>query len=194
MTIVEDGTGNGYNAQVTKDNELKTTGELRTIQHNTSRLAENAYQIVGTSTLSSGTITGLHIKNTSSTKILVVTYIRHQIVGSSGGTSFPNTSNYLSIGLGRTYSSGGATATAVNVNGGSVVTAEITAYQTVPTLAGTASEIDRWYTKADGDMNTFNKEGSLILQPNQTIELSYVTDKSAGTLYTRLSFIMVDKP
>ena len=132
----------------------------------------------------------MHVKNTSSTKNLVVTYIRHQIIDQSGGTAIPNASNYFRIALGRTYSAGGSTATPVNVFTGSGNTAEATIYQGAPTLTGTANEIDRWYTKAEADMNTFNKEGAVIVPPNQTIELAYVGDQTSGTLYTRLSFVM----
>ena len=42
-------------------------------------------------------------------------------------------------------------------------------------------------------MNAFNKEGSIVLGQNGTLELSYVGDKTSGTLYTRLSFIMMEK-
>ena len=80
--------------------------------------------------------------------------------------------------------------TPVNVFAGSGNDAEVTAYQGAPTLAGTATEIDRWYTKAEGDMHAFNKEGAVIIGPNRTMELSYVGDQTNGILYTRLSFIM----
>ena len=130
------------------------------------------------------------MKNTSSNSNMVITYLRHQVVGATGGTSFPNTSNYFTVGLTRTYASGGSTATPVNVFGGSGNTAEVTAYQSGPTLSGTAQEIDRWYTKSDGDMNTFNKEGALIIPPNQTMEVSYVGDRTGGTIYARISFII----
>jgi len=39
-------------------------------------------------------------------------------------------------------------------------------------------------------MNTFNKEGALIIPPNQTMEVSYIGDRTGGTIYTRISFIM----
>lgn len=68
--------------------------------------------------------------------------------------------------------------------------AEIISYGNTPTLIGTAKEIDRWYTKSEGDMNSFNKEGSVILEKNGTLELSYVGNQSSGIIYTRISFIM----
>ena len=187
--MIKDGTGTAFLARVDSDHRLRTYAKSASIQHVVSEHEEGAYQVIGIATLSAGTVVALHIKNISSGN-MVVTYLRHQVVGATGGTSFPNTSNYFTIGLGRTYSSGGSAATPVNVFGGSGNTAEVTAYQADPTLAGTALEIDRWYTKADGDMNTFNKEGALIIPPNQTMEVSYIGDRTGGTIYTRISFIM----
>ncbi len=188
--FIDDGTGSGYLAEVNSNNQLEVNSQSESLQHTQSSKFEQAYQVIGTETLSSGTVVGLHIKNTSTDKNLVVTYIRHQIIGAAGGTEFPNASNYYRIAIGRTYASGGSAVTPINVFAGSGNEAEATVYNSDPTLAGTASEIDRWYTKANGDMNSFNKEGAVILPPQQTMELSYVGDRTSGTLYTRLSFIM----
>lgn len=189
--IIADGIGRGYKAKVTKDNLLSTYTVSASLQHVISESKENAYQVIGTATLASGTVVGLFINNTT-TKDLVITYCRHQIIGASGGTSFPNSSNYFSIALNRTYSSGGSVATPVNVNVGSGKSSGVTCYHGNPTLSGTSTDIDRWYTKADGDMNIFNKEGALILKPNNTLELSYTGDQTGGLLYTRLSFVFDD--
>jgi len=189
---IRDGKGRGYLAEVDADNKLNVRSIAEAVQHYISNEKQNAYQLIGTTTLSSGTVVSVHIKNTSSSRNLVVTYVRHQILDNSGGTAFPNTSNYFRIALGRTYSSGGTAITPVNVFQGSATAAEVTAYESNPTLAGTASEIDRWYTKSEGDMNAFNKEGAVIVPPNGNIELSYVGDQGAGTLYSRISFLMKD--
>jgi hypothetical protein len=190
MSIIKDGTGSGKNAQVTDKNQLSVKSESESIQHSQSFVEEQAYQIRGNTNLASGTITCLHVTNNSPTRSLVVTYIRHQTVGASGGTSFPNVSNYFAVGFGTEYVSGGDSCTPINVNKGSGNTADITTYCNAPTVTGTFSEIDRWYTKADGDMNTYNKEGAVILQPNFTLELRYVGDHTSGIINTRVSFIM----
>jgi hypothetical protein len=188
--MVRDGKGRGYLAGVDKKNRLQTRSVAESIQHNISVDNEEAYQCIGTATLAAATVVGLHIKNTSVTKNMIVTYIRHQIIDQSGGTAIPNASNYFRVALGRTYSATGSTATPVNIFSGSGNQAEVTAYQDDPTLTGTAREIDRWYTKSECDMNAFNKEGSVIIPPNQTIELSYVGDQTGGILYTRISFLL----
>lgn len=188
--MIRDGKGKGYLAQVDSNNRLRVSAESESIQHLVSLNEQNAYQCIGTTTLAAGTVTALHIKNISTTKNLVVTYIRHQIIDAAGGTDFPNVSNYFSASVGRTYSADGTVLMCVNVRNPSANTPEVLIYHEAPTLAGTAKEFDRWYTKADGDMNTFNKEGALILGPTGTLELSYVGDKTSGTIYTRISYIM----
>ena len=188
--LIRDGSGKNFYAKVNKDLQLTVESVSESIQHFISILKMQAYQVIGTATLANSTVVGLHIKNTSSDKNLVVTYIRHQIIDPDGGTELPNASNYYKVALGRTLTSGGSSVTPVNVFGGSGTSAEVTATGSAPTLGGTALEIDRWYTKAEADMNVFVKEGAVILPPNQTLELSYVGDHTSGTLYTRLSFIM----
>ena len=39
-------------------------------------------------------------------------------------------------------------------------------------------------------MNTFNKEGSLIIPPRENLEIMYQGDKTSGTIYGRVSFII----
>lgn len=186
--IIRDGTGKGYNAKVDKENRLYVNSKSGSVQHTISIEEQQAYQVIGIASLSPGTVHALHLKNTSPDKAIVVTYFRHQIVGASGGSSFPNVNNYFSVGLGGVYSSGGSAAIPVNVASGSGNTADVSAYEGNPTLSGIIKEIDRWYTKANGDMNTFSKEGSVIILPGRSIQFSYIGDQTAGILYSRLSF------
>lgn len=187
---IKDGEGTGREAGVDLDNRLRVVSKTESYQHILSAEKQQAYQVIGTATLASGTVTVLHIKNISSSMNMVITYVRHQVLDQAGGAAFPNASNYFQIALERTYASGGSTSTPVNIFVGSGNTPEVTVYQGAPTLAGTAMEIDRYYTKAEGDMNTFNKEGALVIPPNKTVEFSYVGDQTSGTIYTRVSFLM----
>jgi len=189
--FIKDGTGSGYLAKVTTDNKLSVYSKSASLQHSVSEEREQAYQVISTATLGAGETVVMHVTNQSSSN-MVVTYLRHQLVGASGGTSFPNASNYFSVRLGRRYASGGSAVTPVNVFSGSGNTPNVDFYGSGPTLSGTALEIDRWYTKSDGDMNTFNKEGALIIPQNQTMEIAYQGDQTGGTIYSRLSFIMED--
>lgn len=188
--MLRDGTGTSTLAKVGLDNRLNTRSLALSLQHIISDDNQRAFQAIGTATLASGTVTALHLKNEHTSFKMVVTYIRHQIIGASGGTSFPNVSNFFKLSLGRTYVSGGTSVSSVNVFGGSPNTSEVTIFNDSPTLAGTEREIDRWYTKADGDMNPLNKEGSLIIPPGETMELSYTGDHTSGIIYSRISFVM----
>ena len=187
---IKDGTGTGNLASVSGSGRLQVYSKAAPIQHVVSEQDQKAFQVIGTATLASGTVVSLHVTNNDSERNMVVTYIRHQIIDQAGGTAFPNASNYFRVALNRSYTSGGAAATPVNIYAGSGVTPNVTAYQTAPTLGGTAGEIDRWYTKAEADMNTFNKEGAIVIPSNGTIELAYVGDQTSGTIYSRLSFFM----
>lgn len=188
--MIRDGQGKGFLAGVDGDNRLRVSAKTESLQHLISQEKNESYQCIGTATLANDTVVILHIKNISNNKEMVITYIRHQIINPDGGTALPNVSNYYKIALRRTYVSGGIVATPVNVWAGSGNAADVTAYQGGPILEGTAQEIDRQYTKESGDMNIFNKEGAVIIPPNETIELSYVSDQTSGTIYTRISFLM----
>lgn len=189
---LKDGTGTGTLARVTADNALLTRSISEPIQHFISKEKEQAYQVVGRVNLAAGTIYSLVVENVSSSRDLVVTYIRHQIVAPSGGTALPNVNNYFQIGFGVTRTAGGTLATPVNVHVGSGSLAEVTAYQADPTVSGDFTEIDAWYTQSDADMNVFNKEGAVIIQQGQAVALRYVGDQTGGILYSRLSFLMWD--
>ena len=182
----------GDSAKVNSNHQLEVNAVNRSIQHFAAVEKGQAYQIIGTATLASGTTAALHIKNTSTDKNLIVTYVRHQIIDAAGGTAFPNVSNYFRAAFGRTYSSGGSTATAINMNQSTGNEASITAFDSAPILSGTALEFDRWYTKEEAEMAVFIKEGAPTLGPNKTIELSYVGDHTSGIIYVRLSFIFLD--
>ena len=191
-TIVS-GAGVRNEAKVDSDLRLWTSAKNSSLQHIISHQKQGAFQVIGTATLASGTVVVLHGKNSHQTKDMIFTYIRHQIIDQDGGTEVPNASNYFRIALNRTYTSGGSTATPAQMFAGNGTSSQTTWYQGAPTLGGTATEIDRWYTKAEGDMNTFNKEGTVICPPNGTIEMAYVGDQSSGTVYCRASFVMDER-
>lgn len=190
MHQLKDGTGSGYLAKVTKENRLSVFAASASVQLVQSLENGSAYQLIGEADLSSGTTTGLHIRNSSANFNMIITYIRHQIITPAGGTALPNESNYFQVVLDRDYGSGGSIVIPVNVNAGSGNTAGLTCYTGDPTLTGDGREIDRWYTKSDADMNSFVKEGAVIIPPNRAIDFSYVGDQTSGTFYTRISFLM----
>ncbi|MCK5013203.1 MAG: hypothetical protein KAS66_05245 [Candidatus Omnitrophica bacterium] len=192
MTILQDPL-NGNTARVDSDNRLQVASVSESIQHSTSHDKGQAYQVQGTATLASGTVVGLQFENTSSDKDMVISYVRSQIIDAAGGTVLPSVENYLLMQFGRTYASGGAQVTPVNMNTGSGNQAEATIYNGGATLAGTGVEFDREYWKAEAELVRFNKEGAMIVGPNDTFDISFVGDHTSGTGYVRVSFMMVER-
>lgn len=193
--IIDDGKGSGKKAKVDVDNRLAVSSRAESIQHYISHEEEQAYQVLNVTPFTAGTTVACHFKNVSADKDMIITYIRHQVLNPSEtlpSNADPETGEFFRIAFGRTYSSGGAETLPVNIFRGSGNLAEVEFHCGNPTLSGIAVEIDRWYTQSDTDMNVFNKEGSVVIGPNQTIELSYVS-KGTGHLYSRLSFLMKGK-
>ena len=187
---IKDGKGRGNIAGVNNSNQLEVYAQTASLQHVLSHREGQAYQVWGVANLANGTVVPLHITNNNADKDLIVTYIRWQILDPSGGTAIPNADNYLFAGLGRTYDSGGALAIPINVNAKSGNIPQLTVYQGNPTLTGSNSIFDRWYPKAEADMNVWNKEGTVILGRDDTLELAYVGDQTGGIVFARVSFIM----
>jgi hypothetical protein len=78
---IEDGAGSGVQAKVDSNKELLVKSNSASLQHIISERDGEAYQVIGDfASVNNSTHTVLHIKNTSATKFLVVTYIRLQIV------------------------------------------------------------------------------------------------------------------
>jgi hypothetical protein len=133
----------------------------------------------------------LHIKNTSSSKNMVVTYLRHQVVGGDGTVpSVDGASHYFEVVVGSTRT-GGTAVTPVNMYTNHGNTAEVEAYNDATVTGG--SVVDKWFTKAFGDMNTFNKEGSLVIPPNQGMHIAYTHLNTTGKVYARVSFVMEEQ-
>lgn len=133
---------------------------------------------------------GLYVKNDDPLRDLVVTYIRHQVVDLTGGTTLPNGNNYFTMSMNPTLTNAGDVLVAKNVNPGFGNDAIITSYGN-GSIVTPGDEFERWFTKDLGDMNIYNKEGALILKYGNSMDISYVSDHTSGLFYFRLSFIMV---
>jgi len=190
--VIKSGTGNGKLASVDDSNRLQVRAYSEAFQHTIADEDQQAYQVIGEATLSSGTVTPLIITNNNADNRIVVTYIRTQVVGSSGGTALPDSGNYFSIDLGGSYTSGGTVATPVNTTVSSGNLPIVTAYQGDPTVVA-GSTVDKWFPVSDGDKNSFNKEGSIIIRQGQSIQFNYTGDQTSGTVYVRLSFVMMQE-
>ena len=190
--IIEDGTGTSSKAGVTTEHQVKVQAENHELQHHISWLDGQVYQVLGEiTTIAAATETVLHIQNTSSTKLFIVSYIRMQVAGESGGTALSDVATYFELGFGRTYASGGTAQVAVNMNQTSGNVAALTCYDETPVMAGTFTQFDKWYPGAD-QMMTYSKHGSIILGFEDTMEIRLVTDHSAGNALCRVTGMFKD--
>lgn len=190
--IILDGTGNGTAAKVNPDHRIAVTAKSEPFQHVVAAEKGQAYQAISEVTVTgSGRYVGLYFLNTSTTRNMIITFARQQLISGSGqATAGPN--NYFYTATGRTYLSNGTLYTPVNTSFGSTFAAELTTYVNNPTLQGTVSELDRYYPK-DNDLVIYRKEGAVICQPQQSFELGFVTDYTAGAFFSRVSFVMEEK-
>lgn len=184
--------GSGDQAAVTRANQLLVQSENLSLQHWVSRFEENAYQAEFFDTgIGNGTNVVAFLQNTSPTRKMVITFMRLQAVDLAGGTAIPSANTYFELGFDQTYTSGGSAVTPVNMNRGTGNTADVLAYDTNPTLAGTFASFDRNYV-SDEDQQTYNKEGSVILDTNDSLIVRLVTDHTSGTAYGRITFMLMD--
>lgn len=185
---IESGTGNGYYAGIDAQNRLRTASVSSTEQHAVSSVTQKSFQVIGEATAVNGTVNVLHVKNGTADQTFTLTYMRMSNIDLAGGTAVPNAANYFELGTGMSYSSGGSAAEAVNVYVGSTVLSGGTFYEAGPTLTGTFVPIDKHWPSTDADEQSYNKEGSVMVPPGQTLTLRYTGDQTSGTLYTRFSF------
>lgn len=191
---IEDGTGGGQLAGVTA-NKLRTLSVNIPFTHHQTLDPHhnNLFSAIGTVTPINGTAVSLFIQSTNSNLYMCIDRITVQATAISGGTAVPNTSAYIRVGFGRTYSAGGSTVTPVNLNRSSGNTASATAYQG-PTLTGTFTEAYRWYLESANSKFDIIPQGGdgIILGNTNTIEISYVSDNISGTILAVVTFFFTD--
>lgn len=193
MEVILKNNLNGNTVGVSNNNQLQVVAESKSLQHYISLEEQNTYQVIGTVTIANATTTVLHLKNDDPDKYMVISYIRAQTIDAASGTALPSAATYFDLGYGRTVASGGASVTPVNTNALSGKVASITATANGPTMAGSFTELDRWYCDADAGSVEYNKEGSLILGLDNTFEVRLTSDHTSGTAYVRVTFMMIDR-
>lgn len=190
MEITIKNHSDGTVAGVTNEHQLQVEAEIHELQHHVSRTTGQSFQVVGVSdTLTAADVTVLHIKNNDPDRKLVVSFIRSGVV--AGNASFPTIGDYFSLVFG-TEVTGGTAVEPVNVNRTSGSDALVTVTASTPTATGTAIEFDRWYPNGSGDRNAYNKQGSVILGLNDTIEIRHTSTSTAGIAWARVTFMMMD--
>ena len=188
--IIESGIGNGKFAAVDNDNRVLTAAFNIPFTHLLAKDYNKVFSIEGNTTPGSGDVNVLHVKNNSSSDIVVVTRIVTQAVTLSGGTAIPNSSNYFQLLTGYTYSSGGLAAPVNNTTSGSAVTSDVIAYDSNPTLTGSGVSLGRYYpvNAAPFELRT---DGSILILPQQSFTIGYTGDHTGGFLYAAVGLAVV---
>jgi len=182
----------GTIAGVTNAGQLRAVSETHSLPFHISYTQAGVYQFVADATVINGTATVWHIKNTDTTKLLVIAEINAQVVDAAGGTAIPSANTYFEIGFNRTYSSGGTALTLVNQNRTVGKVASIDLYDNAPTLAGTFLQTQKWFPSAEAERYTFEERDSLILGLNDTLEMRIVSDHTSGTALSHCTLMLID--
>ena len=180
---------NGNTAAVDNNRRVQTAAKSSPLQHIVSEESQQAYQVSGSCSLTIGAEIALHVKNISTTRNMIVTYVRAQVIDITG---FAEAATYVTINRGQTVASGGTPVTPTNMYIGHSNAAEVTATSgaSAITEGGTVVEFDRWFPKEDADKERWGKDGALIVPPQQSIDVMITSGTAAGELYTRMSFLM----
>jgi len=180
----------GTIAGVTAEHQLHCRSENHELQHHIAWVSENSYQAIFTDTgVTAQSQVLMHIKNTSPTKKMVLSFIR--LLDMSSITTYA-AGNYFSFGFNEEYADSGVAVTPVNTNASSGKVAEATVYGGDPGITDTGlfTELDRVYTKA-GDHVAYNKQGSIILGLNDTFSIKFVST-GTGVATARVTFMMLE--
>lgn len=185
--IIVDGTGKRYAVKVDAENRLASTSVNTAVQSYISRKNERAYQVSAVVNVAASEVPILYLQNDSPSLDLVITYIRCMTAGAAD----TNENAYFTMGIGGSRVSGGDLLTPTNVNVSSARPSEAIAYGgATPLVVSDFVEIDRNYQA--NSMNSYNKEGAVILKSDDAILLSHTGSTAAGIAYARFSFYLID--
>lgn len=188
---IEDNAGASWGLKVTENHQALVQAESQELQHFVSFQNGQVYQVIGgTDDVVSGTNTLLHIRNDSSTLKAIVTFIRLQVPPVVDATpTLPGVGTYFQLGRDTLRASGGVGVEPVNMNFSSGNVADLTAFKDQVTVSGAFSEFDRWYP--NHEQHVFNKQGSIVMGLNDTLEIRLVSDQAALTAaYCRVTIML----
>jgi hypothetical protein len=179
--IIEDGTGDGVQAQVNKEHKLATTAVTASPQQHASGAFGRAYQVVSGIRSMTGAYGLLALRNDGSEN-LVITYIR------VGIDQVEVAQAQIDMSLGGTWVDGTATDMPVNLNTRFAIEAGITShYNAAPT---DPNVIDTAWVRGPGEQ-VWRKEGSIILPTNGIVSIKVTPVTAAVNGHARISFIML---
>ena len=179
---IESGTGNGYEAEVSPENHLQVDAVAIPHQGYVSREHHRAFQASAAITIAASKVNLLLITNNSDLD-LTVSYIRLMSIGAAAASE----TSYFTVEGGGSYTSGGDVNTPVNMNIGQNTLASVSIYDGgTAIVAADFTEFDRNYEA--NSMQSYNKDGALVLKRGASIMITHTGSTVAGTAYCRVSF------
>jgi hypothetical protein len=172
-------TGNGNDLKITRQGKAKVdSASLGFVASNSLEEGET-YIVTSESSIAASKVVALHMTNNSDVYDLLIHRVTAHTVAEAATT--PAVGVYWTAGIDRTYTSGGAAVTPKNIYSDSGKDAQVTAYQTSPTIGGTDAVLDKYYPKLDGERYemTLPRDG-VVLGPDGTFEVSYTSTGTAG--------------
>jgi len=174
---------NGNSVGVSSNNRLKTKAVSTSQQHFISHHDGLAYQASGEITIGTSDVPVLYLENNDSARDLVITYIRFQSIGAAVASE----TAYFTVSLSDSYTSGGDAVVPTQMNRSSPNVADAVCYDGNSSLTISGGvEIDKNYEA--NSMQSYNKEGTIILPKGQSISIWHKGSTVAGTAYARFSF------
>ena len=185
MTIIKDGTGNGFLARVDSDNLLETHAVITDEYVHQSVSHGDSYRILGTTTIAAGVEKTILIVVNNSDDLINIERVTTSIQGESGK---PVT---IRIYIGNaTVTAGGSSSSPVNVNVTSTNTITITGTQNGPTIGGTDTKILEVFMESTStDRELAN--GGIVLGRNNSIRITCQGFAgAAGTLNSNTQILL----
>ncbi len=181
---IKDG-ATGAVASVDDTGRLLTRSINTSLQHYVSHHEGESYQVSTETPIVATNEPVLYLQNNDSSHDMVISYIRFQSIGATAAAE----TAYFTIVVGDLRTSGGVAVAPKNLSLGSANTADAVAFGggSVLAVAG-GTEIDRNYEA--NSMQTYNKDGSIIIPKGQSISIWCKGTDTNGTAYARISFYM----
>lgn len=176
---IEDGTGTGSMVEVDAEHMLSTHAVAGCECLHASLVHGDTYQVEGEAIEAAATVAVLFIRNDDPDRMLCVETVEAEAVdlGASAAIGV-----YMDVVFDLTYTSDGVAVTPVNHNRASPNVALATCYDTIPTLAGVAAQLERWYPEgADPRPVEWDLHGSAILGLNDSLTVRLTSTGTAGT-------------
>lgn len=173
MTVIKDGTGQGFLTKVDEDNHLSTRSVAQSEAAHISIRNQKTFSILGqTTTVAAVEKTILVVINNSS-ELLAVDNILVSLQGESGKPAIFR--GYVGQ---KTFTSGGTAVTPVNLNVTSTTTIDTIAVENNPTLGGSDTQALKIFLESTGAFAT-DFDGIIILGQGGSIRVTVEGDAAA---------------